>query len=209
MKDIAILAAGDFPRAEAPLKALREADLRICCDSAAEELVAFGIEPDYITGDFDSISPGFRERYADKLVNDSNQENNDLTKAFRLALTLSPSHITILGATGRREDHTLGNVSLLIDYVRQAPCPVEILTDHGRFSVILDTATLAVEPGQQVSIFAFDNTLKIKSAGLKFPTGDVCFDSLWKATLNEAVSSEFTLTLSHPCGVLLFFADHH
>ena len=207
-KHIVILAAGDFPRAEAPLKALREADVRICCDSAAEALVAFGLEPDRIVGDLDSLSPAFRERYAGILTHIAEQDDNDLTKAFHLALTLAPSRITVLGATGRREDHTLGNVSLLLDYAREASCPVAMLTDYGRFEAIFDTATLPSVPGQQVSLFAFDNTLKITSAGLKYPTDAVRFDTLWKATLNEAEGSSFTLSLSHPCGVLLFFADH-
>ena len=205
---IVILAAGDFPRAEAPLAALREGDVRICCDSAAEALVAFGLEPDRIVGDLDSLSPDFQARYADRITHIAEQDDNDLTKAFHLALTLSPSRITILGATGKREDHTLGNVSLLLDYAREAACPVAMLTDYGRFEAIFETATLPAFPGQQVSIFAFDNSLTIKSAGLKYPTDQVRFDTLWKATLNEALSSSFTLTLSHPCGVLLFFADH-
>ena len=205
---IVILAAGDFPRAEAPLKALREADVRICCDSAAEELVAAGLKPDRIVGDLDSLSPAFQERYAGILTRIAEQDDNDLTKAFHLALTLDPSRITVVGATGRREDHTLGNVSLLLDYAREAACPVEMLTDYGRFTAIFDTATLPAVPGRQVSIFAFDNSLKITSAGLKYPTDAVVFDSLWKATLNEALSDAFTLTLSHPSGVLLFFADN-
>ena len=205
---IVILAAGDFPWAEAPLRALHEADVRICCDSAAEALVAHGMEPDFIVGDLDSLSPEFQVRYAGILTRIAEQDDNDLTKAFHLALTLNPSHITILGATGKREDHTLGNVSLLLDYVREAACPVEMLTDYGRFTALFDTTTLPAESGQQISIFAFDNTLKITSAGLKYPTDAVVFDSLWKATLNEALSDAFTLTLSHPCGVLLFFADH-
>ena len=207
-KNVVILAAGDFPQSEAPLTALREADLRICCDSAAEALVAYGQEPDRIVGDLDSLSRAFRERFADRITHISEQDDNDLTKAFHLALTLSPSRITILGATGKREDHTLGNISLLLDYAREASCPVMMLTDYGRFETIFDTATLPSVPGQQISIFAFDNTLTIKSAGLKYPTDQVCFDTLWKATLNEALSSSFTLTLSHACGVLLFFADH-
>ena len=204
---IVILAAGDFPKAEALLRTLHEADLRICCDSAAEGLVAYGMEPDYIVGDLDSISPEFKERYADRVTHVSEQDDNDLTKSFHLALTLEPSRITILGATGRREDHTLGNISLLLDYAREASCPVEMLTDYGRFTTLFDSATLPSVPGQPVSIFAFDNSLKIKSAGLKYPTDQVRFDSLWKATLNEALSETFTLTLSHPCGVLLFFAN--
>ena len=207
-KNVVILAAGDFPQSEAPLTALREADLRICCDSAAEALVAHGLEPDRIVGDLDSLSPAFRERFADRITHISEQDDNDLTKAFHLALTLSPSRITILGATGKREDHTLCNISLLLDYAREADCPVDMLTDYGRFTTIFDTATLPSVPGQQISIFAFDNTLTIKSAGLKYPTDQVRFDTLWKATLNEALSDAFTLTLSHPAGVLLFFAGH-
>ena len=204
---IVILAAGDFPHSPAPLRALREADLRICCDSAAEALVAFGLQPDRIVGDLDSLSADFRMRYARIVTHIAEQDDNDLTKAFHLALAAEPSRITIVGATGKREDHTLGNVSLLLDYARDASCPVEMLTDYGCFTAIFDTATLPAIPGQQVSIFAFDNRLKITSAGLKYPTGAVCFDTLWKATLNEALSEKFTLTLSHPCGVLLFFAD--
>ena len=205
---IVILAAGEFPHAPLPLSVLEGADLRICCDSAAENLVAYGLAPDMIVGDLDSLSPEFRERYGGIITHIGEQDDNDLTKAFHAALALNPSRITILGATGRREDHTLGNVSLLLDYVREAECPVSILTDHGRFEAISDTSTLEARPGQQISIFAFDNSLKIESAGLKYPTGSVRFDTLWKATLNEVSGSSFTLTLSHPCGVLLFFADH-
>ena len=101
----------------------------------------------------------------------------------------------------------MGNVSLLIDYVREASCPVSILTDYGRFEAILDSATLPCRRGQEISIFAFDNTLQIKSAGLQYPTDNVVFDSLWKATLNVAAADSFTLTLSHPAGVLVYFAE--
>ncbi len=101
----------------------------------------------------------------------------------------------------------MGNVSLLTDYSREAGCPVSIVTDFGRFEAIFNTATLPSVPGQEISIFAFDPTLKIKSAGLDYPTDSVIFDSLWKATLNVASGDCFTLTLSHPCGVLVYFAD--
>jgi len=205
---IILLASGDFPQAEAPLQALREADVRICCDAAAEALVAHGWEPNYIVGDLDSLSAEYKERYAGIITQIAEQDDNDLTKAFHLALTLKPSRITILGATGKREDHTLGNISLLLDYAREAACPVEMLTDHGRFQAIFDSATLPATPGQQISLFAFDKRLQLTSAGLKYPTDAVVFDTLWKATLNEALSDTFTLTFSHPCGVLLFFADH-
>lgn len=166
-----------------------------------------GFEPSDIVGDMDSIPPELKARYADRLFPSRDQECNDLTKAFRHSLAYEPASITILGATGAREDHTLGNVSLLLDYAAQAPCPVNILTDFGRFEAIFDSATLSSEKGQEISIFCFDPTVKIKSAGLDYPVDNVVFDSLWKATLNVASGDEFSLELSHRCGVLLFFAD--
>lgn len=204
---LVILADGDFPTSEKALRALDDAECVIACDGAALKLLASGRQPSHIVGDMDSLPADLQRQYAHIISHSSCQETNDLTKAFRLALTLSPSVITILGATGRREDHTLGNISLLLDYSREASCPIRILTDFGRFEAIFNTATLPSVPGQEISIFAFDPTLKIKSAGLDYPTDSVIFDSLWKATLNVASGDCFTLTLSHPCGVLVYFAD--
>lgn len=171
--------------------------------------MAHGLEPDYIVGDLDSLSEESRRRFADRIVHVAEQDDNDLTKAFRHALDLNPESIAIVGATGRREDHTLGNISLLLDYAREAPCPVTMLTDFGRFEAIFDSASFTAEAGTQVSIFCFDNSLKIESAGLKYPTDQVCFDTLWKATLNEVLpGGAFSLRLSHPSGVLLFFPDY-
>lgn len=204
---LVILADGDFPISEKALDALKDAETVIACDGAALKLLAHGRQPDHIVGDMDSLPEDVQRQYAHIISHSSCQETNDLTKAFRLARTLSPSSITILGATGRREDHTLGNISLLLDYASEASCPVCMLTDFGRFEAIFNTSTLKSVPGQEISIFAFDQTLKIKSAGLDYPTDSVIFDSLWKATLNVASGDSFTLTLSHPCGVLVYFAD--
>lgn len=207
IRSLVILAHGDFPSSPATLSLLDAADFIICCDGAAGNLLDYGRIPDLITGDMDSLSPGLKERFAGIIRPGNCQQTNDLTKAFRLALPLNPERIVILGATGLREDHTMGNVSLLLDYVREASCPVSIHSDYGRFEAILDSATLPCRIGQEISIFAFDNTLKIESAGLEYPTDDVVFDSLWKATLNVTSGDSFSLTLSHPAGVLVYFAN--
>lgn len=208
LNNIVILADGDFPTAAGPQSALRHAQRVVCCDGAAAELLRRGVVPDAIVGDMDSLDPELQERYAHIIVRESEQETNDLCKAFRYALTLDPTSITILGASGGREDHTFGNISHLVEFTAAAPCPVEIVTETGRFVAILDSATLRCCEGTQISIFAFDPTLKIKSAGLKYPTDNVIFDALWKATLNEASSSTVTLSFNHPSGVLVFFADN-
>ena len=204
---VAILAGGDFPVAPESLYELRHASLVVCCDGAAAELVRRGGEPDHIVGDMDSLPQELAIRYSSIIHKVTEQDDNDLTKAFHFALTLAPERIVILGATGRREDHTMGNIGHLVDFTREASCPVEMVTETGRFFALLGSGTFSVLPGSQVSLFAFDPTLRLHSEGLVYQTSGVVFDALWKATLNEASSNRVTLSFNHPAGVIVFIAN--
>ena len=205
-KTITILAAGEFPRREEVLHLLDEADMIICCDSAAEALVASGREPSLIVGDLDSLRSDLRKRFSDQLRRFDGQDDNDLTKAFHVAMEYAPSVIHILGATGRREDHTLGNISLLARYQQEAgpSCQIDMVSDWGVFLAASGEHTFACRPGQEVSIFAFDNSLRISASGLQYPTDSVVFDSLWKATLNVATGTSFTLSPNNDSVYLVY-----
>jgi thiamine pyrophosphokinase len=115
-KKVVILADGSFPTHPEPLRLLREASFIACCDGAAAALTDFGIEPGVVIGDLDSLSRELEERYRDRLVPDPDQETNDLTKAVKWCVRHGATELVILGATGKREDHTLGNISLLASY---------------------------------------------------------------------------------------------
>ena len=89
-KHIVILAAGDFPTHPVPLQALREADFVVCCDSAAGRLLDYGREPDAVVGDLDSLPPALRLRLGERVHQVDEQDDNDLAKAFRFAISHSP-----------------------------------------------------------------------------------------------------------------------
>ena len=171
----------------------------------------FGIVPDAVIGDLDSISGELRSRLADRIVHVSEQETNDLTKAFKAATETLPEVIHILGATGRREDHTLGNVSLLADYAAElvgSSCSIDMVTETGVFHAFCDSEIRFSCPvGREVSIFAFDNSLQIKSEGLLYSTDRVTFDTLWKATLNCSIAETVSLHLSHQAKVIVFISN--
>jgi len=188
---IVILANGTFPTHPVPLVRLHDADMIICCDGAAEKLVANGLEPGIIIGDLDSVSPEFKERYGNILVQDTDQDTNDLTKAVNWCIAVGIREVTILGATGIREDHTLGNISLLADY--SARIDAVMLTDTGSFRVYDHSVTIDSHPGQQVSLFSIDPSLKVTSSGLKYPLDDLTLHSWWRGTLNEAIANTFSL----------------
>ena len=201
-KHIVILAAGDFPTHPVPLRALREADFVVCCDSAyrqwKEESERRKMEKPYVViGDGDSLSETDKRDLGDRYIQVDEQDFNDLHKAMDYATShFQPStfNFQLLGATGRREDHTLGNISYLVTFAEEYPgADIEMLTDHGRLTAMHGSRTFASFPRQQVSIFTMDPQTAIYSDGLKWSLDAFHARRWWQATLNEALGTEFSL----------------
>lgn len=187
--DAVILANGEYPTHPLPLKILAEAPYVVCCDGGANEYIRQGNTPDVIIGDGDSLSDENRKKYAHLLHRISEQETNDQTKAVRFLLEQGKRNIVILGATGKREDHTLGNISLLVEYLRM-DADVRMYTDHGVFIPCEGTHTFACPSGTQISIINF-TARNLHSTGLAYPIYD--FTNWWQGTLNECTGTEFTI----------------
>ena len=193
-----ILANGEYPAHELPLRLLAEAQLVVCCDGAANEYISHGHTPDVIIGDGDSLLPEYKKRFSSIILQISDQETNDQTKAVHYLQSKGIRKIAIVGATGKREDHTLGNISLLMEYMRSG-MEVRTVTDYGTFIPVSDTQSFASHPGQQVSIINF-GAEGLKGEGLFYPLSD--FSNWWQGTLNEATADEFTI---HCTGEYLVF----
>ncbi|MBW6501427.1 MAG: thiamine diphosphokinase [Bacteroidales bacterium] len=199
-----ILADGSFPEHEIPLGYLKGAERIICCDGSAEQLLKAGMVPDAIVGDLDTLPAGIAERFADRIYRSKEQETNDLTKAVDWCVRMGYRDLVILGATGKREDHTIGNISLLAEYVKETS--VIMVTDTGTFIPLVKSSSVSTLPGQQVSVFSVDPGTAITSEGLRYPLKDLKLTSWWVATLNEAVGETISLTFKGgPVIVYLLF----
>ena len=164
--------------------------------------------PDLVIGDMDTLSAPMQKKYADIIIKEEEQEHNDQTKAVRWALNnlKGVESIHIIGATGGRADHTIGNASLLMEYTRMFNLEginIESISDEGTIFPINDSTEIECGYGREVSIFTPDSSLRIKSEGLMYPTDDVVFDNWWKATLNKSIADTVKLKLSHPAPVLI------
>ncbi|MBR1706504.1 MAG: thiamine diphosphokinase [Bacteroidales bacterium] len=209
MKHIVILCDGEFPRKPYPLHLLETADAVVCCDGAVLKYERYlkrtgrnGL-PEAVVGDMDTLPPSQQKRFASRIVHETEQDFNDMTKAMRYVLSRHPdvTDIHILGASGRREDHTVGNLSLLMEYTRLfdlGGIRVDLVSDYSTAFAVTDTCELHVGQGRRFSLFSPDNSLTIQSEGLVWPTDGVVFDNWWKATLNRASADIVTLTFSHP-----------
>ena len=198
-KHIVILAAGDFPTHPVPLQALREADFVVCCDSAYGTVKdgRLGIGDYVVVGDGDSLSEADKAALGNRWIEVGEQDYNDLHKAMEYAtskFSILNSQFSIVGATGRREDHTIGNISYLITFADEHPgADIEMLTDYGRFVATTGRRTFASFPRQQVSIFTMTPDIPINAIGLKWPIDGFYARLWWQATLNEALGDNFTL----------------
>lgn len=188
---IIVVADGSFPEHDIPMGYLKKASRIICCDGSAESLVTAGYTPDAIVGDMDSLPEDLKSRFADRLYPDESQDTNDLTKAVMWCSKMNYSDIVILGGTGKREDHTLGNISLLAEYAESVN--IRMITDTGTFIPFLQSCNVSTFKGQQVSVFSIDPETEISSEGLKYPLARLKIKNWWVATLNEALGDNFSL----------------
>jgi len=201
--DAILLAAGDFPTHPVPLQVLEFYRERIiCCDGAANALLQAGYYPESVIGDGDSLSPESYDKLSGRFIYDPDQETNDLTKAFHHALSRHYRRLLILGATGKREDHTLGNLSLLADYMDHAH--VRMLTDYGMITPAQGNVVFTSCPGQQISVFCMDHQ-PLTIRGLQWPVERRIITRWWQASLNEALSDSFEIETT---GKVIVFQEY-
>lgn len=187
-----ILANGDYPSGAVAAALLDRAHRVVCCDGAVRRFVRRGGVPHAVVGDCDSIGKALCRRFSAIVYRDPDQQTNDLTKAVRFCLGQGLCDLTILGATGRREDHTLGNISLLADYALSG-ARVRMVTDRGVFEPIFGDTRFASFEGQQVSIFTLSPATLVSTAGLQYPLDHAPLTGWWQGTLNRSMGGEFTI----------------
>lgn len=192
-----IFADGDCPTHPIPLGILRSGRPVIACDNAGAQLITkWNMLPDAIVGDGDSLPQQFKDRYKDIIHYVAEQDYNDLTKATRFFLEhyRSPGtkhpRICYIGCTGKREDHTLGNISLPTFYRQEFGVEGVLPTDFGWFVYCHGACEFESIPNQQVSIFNL-NCSALTSQGLQWSIYP--FAQWWQGTVNNALGNAFSI----------------
>ncbi len=191
-----ILAAGTFPRKGGePWRILASAERVVACDSAAcAYMRRFRRAPDVVVGDLDSLP----RPLADGLpcvIADRDDSVNDLVKAIRLCRSRGWAAPVVVGATGGREDHAIGNVYRALD------AGLRIVSDAGEFLPVCGTLRFRTWKGAGVSVFAPDPRTKMTSRGLRWRLDGVRFKNPACATLNRASAERVSVASDRPAYV--------
>ncbi|BAO97305.1 thiamine diphosphokinase [Helicobacter pylori] len=196
-----ILANGEFPKSKKCLDILQNAPFLIACDGAVQSLHALQFKPSVVIGDLDSIDSHLKALYNPICV--SEQNSNDLSKAFFYALNKGFDDFIFLGLNGKREDHALANTFLLLEYFKFCQ-KIQSISDYGLFRVLETPFILPSFKGEQISLFSLNLKAQFTSKNLKYPLKNLRLKTLFSGSLNEATDSFFILS-STPKSVVLVY----
>lgn len=217
---VTIIANGLFPTREDATERIVDADWVVCCDGSLGKYLNWRRQQSFVpshrisvVGDGDSIAAQWLTEASSEgidlqHVTIAEQEDNDLTKAVRHVMESAAEHIEaidILGATGLREDHTIGNVSLLAYYAQKHPeVRFRIISDYGIMIPMQGHGRFDAVPGQQISLFSLTPQVPISVKGLRYPINNRRIEWWWEATLNEALEDHFEVS----GGTIIVYLKH-
>lgn len=157
---------------EPPSKALierecKDADYVICADGGA--MYAGHVKVDLFVGDFDSYDESKMPADAEILKLDCEKDETDAEVATYMAMQKGADNIVYLAAMGKRLDHTLANIQLLVQCAYKN-VSATLKDDKSTIYVISKMTIFRGKPGDLLSIFPIGLNVEIRSLhGLKYP----------------------------------------
>lgn len=159
---------------------------------------AIGVKPDYIVGDFDSAGEESLKIYWDDpdIVIRKYRPEKDLTDtqiAIELALSCGWKEICVLGGTGNRLDHLIGNIQML-SLAAEKNADAILIDAHNRVRIITRGITIRRDEqwGSFVSLHAFGGRVSgLTLEGFKYPLENytLCCDET-RCISNEITAEE-------------------
>lgn len=194
----------------------RTYDYWIAADRGLYFLHKHGICPTHIVGDFDSLPRENSEKRSEILDEYEKKKNvvirkfqpekdwTDTEIAAELALELGSVSIDILGATGTRLDHVMGNIQLL-SLVMEKGAQAFLIDAHNKIYLMKQNFSLIRHNqwGKYISLFAYGGPVKgLTLKGMKYPLQNFTLGTVGTRGVSNEMEEE-TATISFTDGTLL------
>lgn len=185
-----LIGAGDLTISEIPIQ---ENDLCIAVDAGYEYCKLLEIKPDYILGDFDSISEKEAETVAqiaedeeDKvIVLPVEKDDTDMLAAIKLGLSEGYQSFRIYGGMGGRLEHTIANIQCLL-----------YLKEHNAVGYLMDgTGMILVAKEEEISFQeSLEGYMSLFSMG---DTATVSIENMKYLLKEQEITNSFPIGISN------------
>jgi thiamine pyrophosphokinase len=132
-----VFANGSIADIHAVASMIRKSDLLVAVDGGLNYLTILGKAPHVLIGDLDSVTRQdilrLEKEQIDIRIFPTQKDETDLELALGMLSEFGISKVVIIGATGNRLDHSLGNIHLLVKFHKN----FEILLEDGQQEMFL------------------------------------------------------------------------
>lgn len=182
-------------------------DRIIAIDRGLEFLHEHAIVPDLIVGDFDSLPEGILENYEDNVpvrYFKPEKDATDMEIGVRCAIEMGADGISVLGGTGNRLDHVLGNIQTLMIPLRHG-VEAYIVDDRNRIRLLNQGLRLEKNTtrGTYVSLLPLTTTVEgLTMTGFKYPLDNYTLTSDNSLGISNEIVGEWA-EISFDDGILI------
>ncbi|MCL2194813.1 MAG: thiamine diphosphokinase [Oscillospiraceae bacterium] len=177
-------------------------DFTIAADGGLHHLQGWGVAPDYLVGDMDSLQgelpPGIpcQQHPAEK-------DDTDLALALNIGLQRGYARVVLTGCTGGRVDHSFANLQLLVQATKRG-VQATMLDEDYILTAIAGPGELALQGCGTVSVFAYGERAEgVTIAGMKYNVADVTLHGDVPLGISNELDGEGTIALER--GVLVVY----
>ncbi|MEE9407135.1 MAG: thiamine diphosphokinase [Polaribacter sp.] len=198
-KKVFLLLNGEVPN---KLPSLSDYEVICATDGAYHFLEKNNIIPNFISGDFDSLEnlPTNTE-----VIHTPNQDFTDFDKILQILYDKGFENIDIFGASGKEQDHFLGNLHTAIQW--KSKLKLTFVDNYCRYFLADKSTTISDCKNKTVSLIPFPKATDITTTGLQYSLNneDLSFGKRI-GTRNKAIKNK--IDISYKTGELFIFVNH-
>lgn len=189
-------------------------DYIICADGGLEKAKKYGIIPDIIIGDFDSVNLDILKEYESYNIPinkfPAEKDSTDMELAVEFAISKGYNNIILTGATGSRLDHTLGNI-MLMERCFKIGVIITIIDNNNEMKIISDNTDLIIDFKEEyyISIIPVDDFIQgLNLEGFKYPLNNVNVQRGSTLCISNQISASYgRITLNKGTAIVFISKD--
>ena len=174
----------------------RPSDYYVYCDCGLKHQESLGVNPDLVIGDFDSHAKP--QDLHNVIVLPVVKDDTDTIFAVKEGIRRGYDDFLLVGATGGRQDHNLGNIYALL-MLKNAGKSAVIVDDWSEMRIIAAGETVRVKRGWRffslLNIAGTARGISITGAKYELNNGEIHPDYQYGIS-NEVTSNESVITLA-------------
>lgn len=206
MKRCVVLTGGPRSDFDQVCPQIRKTDWIVACDSGYTAAKHFGLTPDLLVGDFDSLKEPIPKNIP-TLKASTHKDDTDTILGLRCGLEQGCTDFLILGGFGGRLDHAISNLQAL-SFLCEHGAQGQIVSNCNVAWVVRDgSLKIPKMDGYHLSVFAWGGVCKgVTLEGLEYPLKDFTMSpGVPIGTSNEFADQQAVITVEK--GTLLVIAS--